>query len=108
MKNRRTNPPATADAIRDELVKACRYIAALEKSVSELASRLQEFDRRPDMDRRPWIERPEYNSDLELRTNVPPTMEGIMSLLRNSAKHIIALERDVAAMRGTLDQISND
>jgi hypothetical protein len=100
--DRRRLPPATLDMIGAEMVKLCRHVDALEKSVTRLAGRID-----PSEDEKEPAGRPRIDFQI-FKNQQGATLDAVFSLLRQVDARVGSLELDFNAMRAKVDQISND
>jgi hypothetical protein len=82
--DRRRLPPATLDMIGAEMVKLCRHVDALEKSVTRLAGRIDPFEDEKEPAGRPRI-------DFQIFKDQGATLDAVFSLLRQVDARIGAI-----------------
>ena len=84
-----------------ELIRLCRYVESLERSVSLLAGRIEPYEGERLNSERDWIK--------HIGNPAPAaTLRNLLILLRQADSRFECLEADFNALRAKVDQISND
>jgi hypothetical protein len=101
MRSSKRAVPITPAQIGAELVKLCRYVDSLERSVRRLAARIEPFAEEQPFQGSPWLEIFDGH-------RLKATPEAFLTVIRQADAHLRSVEFGIDFIKARIDQISND